>query len=1090
MIHAAPLLFAVEPAREQPYQPNLAPASGEAEKAARAINVPRDLRIEVFAAEPLLANPVAFGFDERGRVYVVETFRLHKGVTDTRSHMDWLDDDMACRTVDDRVAMYRKYAGKTFHDDYEKEHDRVRLLEDRNGDGRADHATVFADGYHGAADGLAAGVLARRGDVWFACIPDLWKLRDTDGDGKADLRQSLHHGYGVHVNFIGHDLHGLRFGPDGKIYFSIGDRGLNVKTADRRLFLPDTGAILRCNPDGSELELFATGLRNPQELAFDRFGNLFTCDNNSDSGDRARWVHLVEGGDSGWRIGYQYIESPVSRGPWNAEKLWNPHFDGQAAYLLPPLKNLADGPSGLTVEPGASLLPERYRHQFFLADFRGSAGQSGVRAIRLKPKGASFEVDTVEQLAWGLEATDVDFGPDGALYISDWVEGWALTGKGRLFKLFDPKMAGNPTALEVKRLLAEGFTHRSADQLARLLSHADARVRQEAQFALAERGKEALAILDGVAKPGHDQLARIHAIWGLGQIGRTDRNAARTLIALLDDRDPEIRSQAAKVVGDLRAEGVASRLVALIRDENPRVRFFAAISLGKVGRKDAIGPLVELLRANADGDLYVRHGAVMGLTGINDVATMMSFAGDSSVAVRTGILLALRRLERPEVERFLNDPSPALVLEAARAIYDVPIAPALPALAAIADRAGTSEPLLRRILNARARLGRPEDAVALAKVATSTLPTPIRVEALTLLRDWTRPTGRDPVVGVWRPRAALSGETAARAFEPVLPKLLKGSSDSIRVAALRAVGPLPVKGVGAELWATFTNRDTWASTRVEALKALERTHDDRLSDAVKCALDDREASVRIEGQRLIATLQPAQAVPLLRKVLEHGSLAEKQAAFATLGGIQGSSPDEVLMEWLGRLERKEVPAEVELDLLEAAHKRSSAPIRKRVEQHELSRPSNDPLSPYREALVGGNAERGWKIVSQKAEVSCVRCHKVRRQGGEVGPDLNGIGKRQDRRYLLESLVMPGKQIAKGFEAVTVALKDGQTLTGVMKSDDSKTLRLITAEAKTIDVPKADIEEQKRGGSAMPDDLLKHLSKAELRDVIEFLASLK
>ena len=141
----------------------------------------------------------------------------------------------------------------------------------------------------------------------------------------------------MHVGFLGHDLHGLRMGPDGKLYFSIGDRGFNVTTREgRRLAVPDTGSVLRCNPDGTELEVFATGLRNPQELAFDQFGNLFTCDNNSDSGDRARWVYVVEGGDSGWRIGYQFIEEPISRGPWNEERLWEPRRAVQAAYLVPP----------------------------------------------------------------------------------------------------------------------------------------------------------------------------------------------------------------------------------------------------------------------------------------------------------------------------------------------------------------------------------------------------------------------------------------------------------------------------------------------------------------------------------------------------------------------------------------------------------------------------------------------------------------------------------------------------------------------------------------------------------------------------------
>src|SRR5947209_3616632 len=170
----------------------------------------------------------------------------------------------------------------------------------------------------------AAAMSPRR----YTCIPDLWLLEDTKGAGRADVKKSLHTGYGVHVSFLGHDMHGLRMGPDGKLYFSIGDRGLHVETAGKTIDAPDTGSVLRCNPDGSQLEIVATGLRNPQELAFDEFGNLFTCDNNADHGDKARWVYVVEGGDSGWRIGYQHLRSPVALGPWNAEKLWYPRWEG------------------------------------------------------------------------------------------------------------------------------------------------------------------------------------------------------------------------------------------------------------------------------------------------------------------------------------------------------------------------------------------------------------------------------------------------------------------------------------------------------------------------------------------------------------------------------------------------------------------------------------------------------------------------------------------------------------------------------------------------------------------------------------------
>src|SRR4029077_6052286 len=104
---------------------------------------------------------------------------------------------------------YKKYL-KDKVGEYAVEHDRVRLIEDTDGDGKADRATVFADGFNRAEDGIGAGLLARKGDVFFTCIPALWLLRDPRGEGKADVRKSLSHGYGVHVSFIGHDLHGLR----------------------------------------------------------------------------------------------------------------------------------------------------------------------------------------------------------------------------------------------------------------------------------------------------------------------------------------------------------------------------------------------------------------------------------------------------------------------------------------------------------------------------------------------------------------------------------------------------------------------------------------------------------------------------------------------------------------------------------------------------------------------------------------------------------------------------------------------------------------------------------------------------------------
>ena len=1075
--------------------PVVAPASPEAERALKLIRVPKGLRLDLFAAEPMLANPVAFCFDERGRVYAVETFRLHHGVTDNRKHMDWLDADLAARTVADRVAMYRKFLG-TEAADYAKETDRVRLLEDLDGDGKADRATVFADGFHHIEEGLAAGVLARRGEVYLTNIPHLWKLRDTDGDGKADVRQSLHDGFGVHVAFLGHDLHGLKFGPDGKLYFSIGDRGLNVATKEgKTLFAPDTGSVLRCDPDGANLEIVATGLRNPQELVFDPFGNLFTVDNNSDSGDKARVVYLVEGSDSGWRIGYQYLTEPVSRGPWNAEKLWHPRWDGQAAYIVPPLANLGDGPSGLTIEPGTSQLPDQYRHHFFLCDFRGAAGQSGVREFSVAPKGASFEVVGGAPFLWGLEATDVDFGPDGALYVSDWVEGWGTTGKGRLVKLSDPARANDPKLKAVKALLAEDFTKRSIEDLTALLAHADMRVRQEAQFALAERN--AVEALRPVAERGTNRFARLHAIWGLGQIGRKDDKALDSLVGLLTDVDATVRAQAAKVLGDDRHLPAGAALVERLGDQSALVRSLAAIALGKLAHREAIPALLNVLRENADRDPALRHAAVMGLVGCAEGASLDRAGGDPSPSVRMGVLLADRRLGRGEAARFLDDADPRIVTEAARAIYDAPIASALPNLAALTERSGLDEPAYRRALNARARLGRADDARGLARLsARGDVPEPIRVEALARLRDWNEPIGRDPVDGLWRPRDARSSADAAAALKPFVPNLLGSGPEAVVLATLKALGAVRVEGAGEILLALVAPSARSSRTRVEAIKALERLDDPRLGDAVGRAVTDQDAAVRIEGQRLLAKVRPLEALPVLTGVLDRGSIAERQGAFATIGTIPGAEADRLLVRWLGRLGsgqgQDQVPPEVELDLLDAARGRatSSPELAEALRKLDEARPKDDPVAAYREALAGGNAERGAKLVKEKTSISCLRCHKVQGQGGEVGPDLTGLGARHDRRYILEAIVAPNRQIAQGFETLVLALADGQVVSGILKADDGQALRLVTAEGTTITVPKADIEEQKRGVSAMPEDVLRNLTRAELRDVVEFLATVQ
>lgn len=767
----------------------VAAASSEGQDAIKTFEIADGFNAALFAAEPMLANPVCFSTDEKGRWYVVNTFRLYAGTPDASEHPDWVVEDLLSRTVDDRAALLqRKYAGRLQElTDYSE---RITRIEDPEHEGKASRAEIFADGFNSMVDGLGAGVIAWRGDVFFADIPNLWRLHESAEPGKPADRTSLHSGFGVHVGYIGHDLHGLRIGPDGKLYFTIGDRGLHVPLPNGVLNSPDSGAVLRCNLDGSDLEIFATGLRNPQELAFDQFGNLFTVDNNSDVGDRARCVYVVERGDSGWRIGWQFLNNPVPHGPWMSERMWETQNEDQPAFIVPPFGYLASGPAGLTFTSGTGL-PERLANHFFLCDFHGAANGSGVFSFAVKPKGASFELTDAQHFLWNILATDVQVGNDSSIYVLDWVNGWNKTGKGRIYKVFDPGTKDLPVVAETQRLIEEGMQNRSGEDLERLLAHSDQRIRLQAQFTLAERAD--VTRLIRVFEKQRNQLARIHALWGLGQIVERaqleeQRSVAiQTLLGALSDTDAEIQAQAAKLLGDRRVAAACDRLLPLLESTNPRVQFFAAISLGKLHSKAAEQALFELLRRNADGDAMIRHASVMGLAGIGDVESLTARSSDPSAAVRLGAVVALRRLERPEISAFLDDTEPRVALEAARAIHDVPIDAVLPKLAGRADHlSSVGEAMWRRVINANFRLGTAEAAERLARLAADeTNSGDLRVEALSALRQWEHPPKLDRVINLSRVLPDRDPGVVRAAIAPVFKDLVGAAPEPIALAAIR-----------------------------------------------------------------------------------------------------------------------------------------------------------------------------------------------------------------------------------------------------------------------------------------------------------------
>jgi len=1087
-------------------EPDLPDGTERATKQMAGFRVPTGLKVELYAAEPKLASPVAISLDEKNRVYVAEEYRFSAGTEENRTRGFLLEDDLQLKSVDDRLAMYKKHAAK-FNggmDWFSKHADQVRLLEDTTGSGRADKSTVFAGGFNDPLDGLAAGVLAHNGDVYLTNIPNLWKLKDTKGTGVADQREALLTGFGVNCAFLGHDLHGLVFGPDGKLYFSVGDRGFNVTSKEGKNFTgPRTGGVFRCNPDGTEFEVVHRGLRNPQELAFDQYGNLFADDNNCDKGDHARLVYVVEDGETGWNMAYQTIPAPYMAGPWFAERLWHLQHVGQPAYIVPPVGKIGTGPSGFTFTSGTSL-GERYKNSFLMCNYASGAG---IEAFKVKPQGAGFEIVDYHDFLKPINATDCEFGYDGKLYVSDFVNlDW--TGKslgGRIYTVFDPKKLADPVVEETKKLFAEGFRQRKPEELMKLLGHADQRVRLRAQFELAKRAvgegvsaTAAITVLVTASVDPENEMMQIHGIWGLGQLARGKKNTGKPLTDLLGHPKPEINAQVIKMIGDANLTVEEEKLIRGLKDPNARVQFFTAQTLGKLKSKSAIGPLFDVLKTNADKDTYLRHACVAALARIGDADAVNAKAADPSASVRMGVVLVQRRLKDNRVTQFLTDADPLVRTEAARAVHDLPLLDGYPALAAIlpglGKTPGQDDALVRRAISANYRLGGVDHAKAVVGVVTNpNFSIAARGEALGALRDWSDPPQRDRVTGFWNPLGKRDPVIIRNVLEPAIPDMLAKTTGQLQTDAVSLIAKLGVKADEATFVAWSADKTKNPNTRVAAIRYLAERKSKKLEAVLAAGLKDESPVVRAEVRDVLVRTDAVENTPKLTALLDDttATLFERQRALASLGWVKGPVAGPALDAWAEKLATGNVPAELRLDVLDALIA-NPGPTRDKFRTTFANAEPKDPVSKFRNSLVGGDAERGREIFFGHTAAQCVRCHKISGVGGDAGPDLTEVVKRnpeKTREHILESLALPSAKLAVGYAAVTLDLADGRVIGGVITAEDKKNVTVKTPEGKLITLPAGDIDKRSVQPSSMP-AMDKTLTPREVRDLIEFLSTLK
>ena len=991
------------------------------------IQIPEKTKLNVFASyeNHKVKAPTALSIDKKGDIYITETHRFlgGRGIDDNNERHFWLLEDIANQTIEDRLAMYRRWYHKIPPEYYTNFSEKVRKLIDKNKDGKADLSFVFADGFNHPLEGTASGILSWQDTIYLACIPHIWSLKDTNNDHIADERKSLQSGFGVRVSFSGHDLNGFTIGPDGKIYCTIGDRGFNIKTQEGKHFsYPDQGAVLRFDPDGRNLEVFYTGLRNPKEIAFDKYGNLITVDNNSDQGDRARLIYLLEGGDSGWRMGHQtlhtfYKQIGLQKRPMNAwmqEKMWQTENPEQPFYIIPPIANITSGPSGLTYYPGSGFLNNQKNH-FLVCDYRGSPKWSRIWSFSLEQKEAGMRLTSILPLVQGIAATDVEYGYDGKVYFTDFIGGWETQENGKIWVLENKKKKNSNKTQKI----IQQIPRKNPKELSKLLSHPDMRVRLEAQFALVKH-KEGIQYFENALLQKKEKIKRIHAIWGIEMIARQNPSSiaqAKYLFNLaFRDSDSEIRAQATRSANQNLAN--SQQIIKLLKDPYPRTRCFAAITLGKMKAKEAFEPLLKMIAKKENQSPYLRHSGVMGIIGCGDEEKLASLTNHQSKAVRLASVIALRKIRSPQLKHFARDKNPDVSNEAIRAIHDEEIQEAQATLATLID-SPSNHPLspiqTRRILHSAFRLGGKINAKRLLQFALSPQQEKAeRIEAFRLLRNWQKPFPADQSTGKWSPLPQRSASFIASMLKKEMNTMLE-INDEILPAAIDTVNHYSIQLPAKALVSILKAKNTEIKASLKIMEYLSHHHPSIAYNILNTYLNHQNEKLAITALKLLSTKKGKKFNEILLKALKSSNQSVRQKAWRIVGQNPSEKSIKVIKEAFLDLEKGIFPQETELDFLLATQKNSN-PKAKDLYQSYIKKNEKSKFGIWKSTLKGGNPKKGKEVFYRHGQARCIRCHGNQNKHGSEnmsGPYLGSIGKKS-KEYLLEALILPSATIAQGF----------------------------------------------------------------------------
>jgi quinoprotein glucose dehydrogenase len=1093
--------------------PSLAAATaGHAEfvHAMQQLELADGYEISLYAAEPDVLNPIALSVDESGRVYLAETDRYRDAVFDVVTQKpEWLPADLSFRTVADRTDfLKREFKGNL--EPLTRGTERVRVLWDVDGDGKAERSTVLADGFSSIPTGPAAGLLAHRGRVWFQCLPGLWRIDWSPETNQRHGMRQLHEGFGVHVGVSGHDLHGITWGPEGRLYFSMGDRGLHVETPEGTLHYPDTGAVLRCEPDGSNLEVVAYGLRNPQEIVFDPYGNLFAGDNDTSGADKSRILHIVPHGDYGWRCSYQHMQG---FGPWVQESFWKGDIDD----MLPSTGYISQGPSGFALHPEAGAEADM-AGPFFICDFPG-----GIRSFDLRPNGATFAASDNQKWLWNLWATDLVFGPDGVAYVTDWVAGWQQPEKGRVYQIKAAEGNAGLLGADVRPVIWSMKSETRPEQLGTLLSHRNQWVRREAQFRLVDLGEVSARVFVRTLSENESVLARLHAVWGLSQLTRTQQATLKAYYQHaakrgLNDSQPSVRSATLQWISDVPALELWQEVEGRLDDADPSVVMYAALTLSHwlsrwpeaATKSQTFLPriLAGLEETSLKGNAHLRHGFHVLLSRWIQYTKPVEAVVDGlrkhhSESIRLAMLQAARRLKSTSAALFLSDASPQIRDSAVRAIYDQLIDDALPILLDWTPPAGSSPGTYRRWLWAHYQVGGEPCFRKLVhylagsdvepELMETEIPSDVKRVCFEVLRKWGEGTSLDPVTGLWRPVAARSTDQLETLLKSRFAILFSKQNAAIHLPLLDWLTEGTIEDAVPYIANLLDSPDANHEVRAACLKALITLDAVKRTDWLRAGLESGVESMQSVALAALSEGEGDQQMPALFTLLEwfkpDYGIELRQSVVKSIARMNSTDAKQVTEDWWLQFRNGTFPDVLKLELIESV-RGSAKPERlawwRSYRDEVLSKQSRAlPL----EVLHGGNVERGRAIFRDRADVACMRCHRAEGEGGVVGPDLDRLSERLTRNQILESVLYPNAAIAPGYASERFFLSNDEDLAGVVLEESGTAIRLRMADGSERNLAKERVEQRVSALSAMPEGVAAGLKPGELRDLMAYLSGL-